>query len=90
MKKTILLLIIVLALFLVAATQTGPVTPSIDWWAIGPSSARLTAGTVVLDSVIGQGVSGVVSQVNTNVCSGYLCMFWEFFSHWAYLPLILK
>jgi hypothetical protein len=90
MKKTILLLIIVLVLLLVAANPFERATTAIDWWAIGPSNARLASGTIVLDGVIGQGVSGVVSQASTNECSGYLCLVWEFFSHWAYLPLILK
>jgi hypothetical protein len=90
MKKTFLLLIIVLVLLLVAANPFGPVSSAIDWWAIGPSNARLASGTIVLDGVIGQGVSDVVSQSNITVCSNYLCLLWEYFSHWAYLPLIMK
>ena len=62
---------------------------TIDWWAIGPSSAVLQQDGIELQGVIGQGVSGEVSQAELELCSGYLCLFTQYIGK-IFLPLFAR
>jgi len=86
-KPTLLILIVLLALLLLAASPLA--TPAIDWWSIGPGSAKLTQGSIELHGMVGQGIADQVSLASTGLCSGYLCL-GAVTGNWIYLPTIQK
>jgi hypothetical protein len=89
MQRRLLFFIILVLLLTSLAATPRLIDFSIDWWAIGPSSAILQQGEVELQGVIGQGIAGEVSQPEVELCSGYLCIF----SQWIgkiFLPLIAR
>lgn len=89
MKKNIFLLIpLLVLLLLLAATPFAPAVV-IDWYAVGPGGVILTENNVDLYSVVGQGIAGQISYADSEICSGYLCMFTRLL-HWIYLPLIVR
>lgn len=88
MKKKSLLILALLSLLLLAAIPLAP-DILIDWWAIGPGSARLSNAGSELHGMLGQGVTAQVSQAGSELCSGYLCLP-SGLSIFIRLPLILK
>jgi len=86
MKKLIMILTAVLVLLLLAASPFAPAVSEIDWWAIGPSSSRLSSGTITIESVVGQGIAG---RTGEGFCTGYLCIFADLL-RLIYLPIIMK
>ena len=85
-----LLFLIMLVLLLTSLAATPRLTDyAIDWWAIGSSSAILEQGEVELQSVIGQGIAGEISQSAVELCSGYLCLFSQWIAK-VFLPLIAR
>ena len=91
MRKTIILLISFSVLFLIAANFFAP-DIAIDWWAIGPSSQVMSAGSVQLTGMVGQAAAGELSAGGLSLCVGYLCVpiSQELVDFLLYLPLILK
>jgi hypothetical protein len=87
-KKRILIFLALLALLLLAASPLAP-DIVIDWWAIGPGSARLANAGTELHGMLGQGAAGQVSQAGTELCAGYLCLPTGLTLR-VQLPLILK
>ena len=73
MKKKSLLILALLGVLLLAAIPLAP-DIVIDWWAIGPGSARLSNGGTELHGMLGQGVAGQVSLGGTELCAGHLCL----------------
>ena len=88
MKKKSLLILALLGVLLLAAIPLAP-DIVIDWWAIGPGSARLSNGGTELHGMLGQGVAGQVSLGGTELCAGYLCLP-AGLPIYIRLPLILK
>lgn len=86
MKKFILILTAVLVLLFLAARPLAPAASAIDWWAVGPSSSRLSSGTITIESVVGQGIAG---RTGEGFCTGYLCIFADLL-RLIYLPFIMK
>ena len=72
-KKSLLIILALLGLLLLAASPLAP-DIVIDWWAIGPGSARLSTAGTELHGMLGQGLAGQTSQAGTELCSGYLCL----------------
>jgi hypothetical protein len=88
MKKKSLLILALVGVLLLAASPV-LVDTTIDWWAIGPGSSRLSNAGSELHGMLGQGVAGQVSQAGTDLCAGYLCLP-SGSSIRIQLPLILK
>jgi len=90
-KHLLLITTIVLILFLAASPSIEP-EPVIDWWAIGPSLKTVSEGDILLTGMVGQGITGDVSQGESELCSGFLCMAVEFIESFKdiFLPLILR
>ena len=85
------LLFLMLLILLLASLAASPrlIIFEVDWWAIGPSSTRIEQDGIELYSVIGQGVAGEVSQTETDLCSGYLCLFSQWIGK-VFLPLVAR
>jgi hypothetical protein len=88
MKKKSLLILALLGVLLLAASPL-LVDTTIDWWAIGPGSSRLSNAGSELHGMLGQGMAAQVSQAGTDLCAGYLCLP-SGSSIRIQLPLILK
>ena len=88
MKKKSLLILALLGVLRLAARPM-LVDTTIDWWAMGPGSARLSNAGSELHGMLGQGVTAQVSQAGSELCSGYLCLP-SGLSIFIRLPLILK
>ena len=89
MPKRILFFIILILLVTSLAASPRVTDDVIDWWAIGPSSATLQQDEVQVHAVIGQGISGEVSQAQIDLCSGYLCVYWKWIGK-IFMPLIAR
>lgn len=89
MQRRILFFIMLLLLLSSLAANQRVTNFAIDWFAIGPSSTILQQGEIELHSVIGQGIAGEVSMPQTNLCSGYLCLFSQWIGK-VFLPLIAR
>jgi len=93
MKKKLLLILALLGVLLLSLLllALSPLAPDIviDWWVIGPGSARLSNAGMLLHGMLGQGVAGSVSQPRADLCSGYLCLPTAGLIS-THLPLILK
>ena len=88
MSKKMLLILTLLGLLLLAASPL-LVDTTIDWWAIGPGSSRLSNAGSELHGMLGQGIAAQVSQAGTDLCAGYLCLPVELTIR-IQLPLVLK
>ena len=86
MKKLLISFLILMVIFL-ATTASLVISVDIPWWNIGSSGEHMSAGTVELDGVIGQGIIGFSSQPPDNLCSGFLCVLGRLRLS---LPIILK
>ncbi len=89
MRKIIIFIIALVCLLTLLATSFYNSSSEINWHAIGPGSAKLSSGSVELQGMLGQGIIGEVNQAESELCSGYLCIF-EAMADWIYLPLIVK
>lgn len=91
MRRKKLILMIPALFLLIASAPFVITTRTIDWWAIGPGSQVLQSEGIELTGMIGQGVAGIVTAGNAELCSGYLCLWEEFLTLVKmYLPLIFR
>ena len=92
MRKYFLLITTFVVIPLLAASPFAGSEPVIDWWAIGPSLNTVSQGDIELTGMVGQGIIGDVSQAESELCSGFLCMAAEFIESLKdlFLPLILR
>ncbi len=87
MKRHAILLALLLVLVLVGNVAAAVTALSVARGVIAGGGGRVTNGNFVLTGTIGQPVTGVVSQGNYSLCSGFWCNF-EFLE--LFLPLISK
>lgn len=92
MRKLLLIFLVSVLMLLLLSASILSSSPIIDWYAVGSSSDVLTSGSVELHSIVGQGIASEVAQVETELCSGYLCILIEFATGFyaLFLPLIRK
>jgi len=94
MKKKLLLILALLGVLLLSLLllALSPLAPDIviDWWAIGPGSARLSNAGSVLHGMLGQGMVGQGTAGRIDLCVGYLCLPPAGLPIRIQLPLILK
>jgi hypothetical protein len=74
MKKKLLLILALLCLLLLAFSPILAPDIVIDWWAIGPGSARLSNAGTMLHGMLGQGMVGQGTAGSIELCAGYLCL----------------
>ena len=73
MKMKAIVLALVL-LVLIASNASAAVNAiELPRYVIGAGGGRVTAGNYVLEGTVGQPVAGVVSQGNSELCSGFWC-----------------
>jgi len=90
MRKKVVIVCLIAAFFLLAASPFLIGTREIDWWAIGASGEVLKTGNMELYSVVGQGFAGELNMDDTEVCSGFLCLWNQLAQFFNYLPLLFK
>jgi hypothetical protein len=88
-KKLVILGTLVVSLLLVGTALAAPNAHSIDWWVIGGGGGSETAGTISLDSTIGQWVVGSDKSGGLQLGPGFWGGGWDE-SCVIFLPVVLK
>lgn len=89
MRRVLFLVITLVVLLTLLAANSYTNSAEINWYAFGPGSNKLSSDLVELHGMLGQGIAGEVSQAESELCSGYMCIF-KALAGWIYLPLIMK
>jgi hypothetical protein len=96
MNRLSLLGYIVLAFILISLLSASLVQASnnsfaLEWWLLGGSGGgRITSGDNVLQGTLGQTSTGLVSNGNASLCSGFWCGVTGKSEFDLFIPLILK